>query len=80
MPIFFSGFVFFLGSSSDSDSSESEQDESQSSRSQEPEARVRVLTEKEMNELGAKILKAELMGNQVQTLFIIAQFWKEQGI
>ena len=53
-------------SSSDSHSSEeSDQNEGQSSRSPEQEVKVRVLTEKEMNELGAKILKAELMGNQV---------------
>ena len=52
-------------SSSDSHSSEESAQDGESSRSPEPEVKVRVLTEKEMNELGAKILKAELMGNQV---------------
>ncbi|KAL3879004.1 hypothetical protein ACJMK2_031326 [Sinanodonta woodiana] len=57
------------GSESSSDSSGNEQSESdsegsvQDQRSPTPEPEVKILSEKEMNELGAKIVKAELMGD-----------------
>ncbi|XP_013392570.1 CWF19-like protein 2 [Lingula anatina] len=55
-------------SSSTSSSSESESEEEvpkEKSRSPPPPApRIEILTEQQMNELGAKLLKAELMGNQ----------------
>jgi hypothetical protein len=56
--------LFFFVDSSDSSSDEAQSSRSkQGSRSQEPPPRI--LTEKEMNDLGAKIVKAEIMGNQV---------------
>lgn len=67
-------------SSSSSDSSESSSDEDsdkgQSSRSNQEQRSmppVRILSEKEMNDLGAKILKAEIMGNEEQAAKLKAQ-------
>ena len=53
-------------SSSDSESSSSESDKGESSMSQETKVTQKILSEKEMNELGAKILKLEIMGNKVE--------------
>lgn len=56
-------FVLILDSSSESSS---EDDDSDRRSSKKPvETPVVILSEKEMNELGAKILKADLMGNEV---------------
>ena len=54
-------------SSSSSSSSDSEEEEEQErhQREKSPSPEVEVLTEQQMNELGAKIIKAEIMGNQV---------------
>lgn len=64
-------------SSLSSDSSDSRSDEGQSSRSKQgsgsQEPPPRILTEKEMNDLGAKIVKAEIMGNQEQANKLKAQ-------
>ena len=57
-------FIYFT-IESDSGSSESDSESSHSESQKEPEEAVVVLTEDEMNKLGAKIMKAELMGNQV---------------
>ncbi|XP_052276892.1 CWF19-like protein 2 isoform X2 [Dreissena polymorpha] len=53
-------------SSSDSNSSESSDDDrkGQGSISSLKQPEVRILSEKEMNDLGAKIVKAEIMGNE----------------
>lgn len=62
-------------SSSSSESSDSDEGHKsgshQASRSQ--ESPVKILTEKEMNDLGAKIVKAEIMGNQEQANKLKAQ-------
>ena len=64
-------WIFLILSESSSDSSGKEQSESdsegseQGQRSPTPEPEVKILSEKEMNELGAKIVKAELMGDDV---------------
>ncbi len=47
------------------DSSSSSESESEGSSPPPPAPRVKLLTEEEMNKLGAKIVKAEIMGNQV---------------
>ncbi|KAL4230580.1 hypothetical protein ACF0H5_010958 [Mactra antiquata] len=65
-------------SSSESSDSDSSSDEGQSSRSNkgqksEKSAPVRILSEKEMNDLGAKIVKAEIMGNEEQAAKLKAQ-------
>ena len=52
-------------SSSSSSSSDSEEGEEQPQREKSPSPEVEILTEQQMNELGAKIIKAEIMGNQV---------------
>ena len=60
-------FNFFPGESnseSESSNSDSESDHSESQETKE-EPPVVILSEDEMNKLGAKIMKAELMGNQV---------------
>nr|KAG5705361.1 hypothetical protein BaRGS_011133 [Batillaria attramentaria] len=70
-------------SSSDSSSSESEVEEQAPSRDEAPP--VRILSEDEMNALGAKILRAELMGDedlaqQLKTQLEQAQKAKEAGL
>ncbi|XP_033111020.1 CWF19-like protein 2 [Anneissia japonica] len=58
-------------SSGSADDSGSESDDSEE-RSPSPEP-VRILTEEEMNQLGAKILRAELMGNEEQAAKLKAE-------
>ena len=53
------------GSDLESSSSESEHEENMSSVRQ--PSPPKLLTEQEMNQLGAKLVKAEIMGNQVNT-------------
>ena len=64
----------FLAPSVSSSSSETSDSESSSESGEEPvkqqaatkvEVMIKPLSEQEMNQLGAKILKAELMGNEV---------------
>lgn len=47
--------------------------QSSSSESEEEEEEEVILTDEEMNKLGAKLVKAELMGNTVSSL---KHFWK----
>lgn len=64
-------FLVSADSSSSSSSSESGSEaasDSDSSIEEEPQPSAR-LTEQEMNDIGAKIVKAELMGNQVSGMF-----------
>ncbi len=56
---------YFLIDSSSSSASESE---SEGTPPPPPPPPVKLLTEEEMNKLGAKIVKAEIMGNQVRNL------------
>ena len=61
----------FLDSSSDSSSSSSSSEseaEPERKSTPEPPPPVKILTEKEMNQLGAKIVRAELMGNAVSNV------------
>ncbi|XP_053399923.1 CWF19-like protein 2 [Mercenaria mercenaria] len=65
-------------SSSDSSSSSSDEDSDRGQRSrskqdERPKSPVRILSEKEMNDLGAKIVKAEIMGNEEQAAKLKAQ-------
>ncbi|CAH1268410.1 CWF19L2 [Branchiostoma lanceolatum] len=50
--------------SSSSDSSSDSEDEAPTGRDRSPSPPVRILSEEEMNSLGAKLVKAELMGNE----------------
>ena len=52
-------------SDSDSDSSDSDRSQSQEAPPSPPPAPVKVLTEEELNDLAAKILRAEIMGDDV---------------
>ena len=53
-------FILFLDCVSASSSS------SESSSEEEEAPPVRILSEQEMNEIGAKIIRAEIMGNEVR--------------
>lgn len=62
--------MYFLGTSSSSSSSESsEEEEPEEDTPKSPP--VKLLTEQEMNQLGAKIVRAELMGDMVGLLFLL---------
>jgi len=62
-----SNHFILIGSSSteDSSSSSSSENEAESESSNIIESAPKILTEQELNELGAKMVKAELMGNEV---------------
>ena len=62
MSTYFCFFVLSGSSSSESESSESEGSEEEE-KPKVPE--IKLLTEQEMNQLGAKIVRAELMGDDV---------------
>jgi hypothetical protein len=57
--------IFFAESSSDSSDEDSDKGE-RSKVKQRSRSPVRILSEKEMNDLGAKIVKSEIMGNEVK--------------
>ena len=67
-----------LPTKSHKDSSESSSGDSEDEA--ESEEDVHPLTEKELNELNAKILRAELMGNEVRYFPILGLQWRHQKL